>query len=320
MAGSSRRDFGVIRRARVLGLDYRENERTGEEYAVVVLDYSGEEWFVHISVPNELAFRKLRDTRPALVRVDLSRNGLSIWDEDLEAWVENANKVQSRVQLPTHSFSSPSDPPVKASGRDASKIEALPVGKEVKNKLDLSRDELASMFGLDPESFGAGMSGAASDYPDFEDMAALVGSGDEEGDVVAAKVLGLRYLPPEPKYSSMYGNWYSEPAKVTLALRIRAKEVQLDIIDEVKSGFGLQRISGAAIEKMQAVLPDFLNVRIVTRDGVSSYDLVDSDFAAWVNNARVKRTRARKTAVESVLQYIANLISEEDSFAWYSGF
>ena len=38
MAGSSRRDFGVIRRARVLGLDYRENERTGEEYAVVVLD------------------------------------------------------------------------------------------------------------------------------------------------------------------------------------------------------------------------------------------------------------------------------------------
>ena len=164
------------------------------------------------------------------------------------------------------------------------------------------------------------MVGAASDYPDDEAMAALVGSGDEDGDVVAAKVLGLRYSPPEPKYSSMYGNWYSEPAKVTLALRIRAKEVQLDIIDEVKSGFGLQRISGAAIEKMRAVLPDFLNVKIVTRDGVSSYDLVDSDFSAWVRNARVKRTRARKTAVESVLQYIAGLISEGDSFAWYSGF
>ena len=41
-----------------------------------------------------------------------------------------------------------------------------------------------------------------------------------------------------------------------------------------------------------------------------SYDLIGSDLAAWMKNAMVKRTRVRKTAVESVLQYIADLISE----------
>jgi hypothetical protein len=313
MDGSSRRDFGIIRRARVMDVVYRESERTGEAYAIVVLDYSGEEWLFYISVANELAFKKLRETRPSLVRVDLSRNRMSIWDEDLEAWVENANKVRSRVQLPTHSFSGPSDPPVKAPGRvdqEVSRVQAPRVGKEVSNKLDLSRDELASMFGLDPDTFGAGMSGATSDYPDFEAMAAMVDSGGKDGDVIAAKVLGLRYTPSEQKYSSRYDNVYSEPAKVTLVLRIRRKDYEFDIIDEVKSGFGMQRISGAAVKKMEDVMPDFLNVEIARQGDVLSYDLIDSDLAAWMKNAMVKRTRARKTAVESVLQYIADLISE----------
>lgn len=313
MDGSSRRDFGIIRRARVMDVVYRENERTGEAYAVVVLDYSGEEWLFYISVANELAFKKLRETRPGLVRVDLSRYRLNIWDEDLEAWVENANKVQSRVQLPTHSFSGPSDPPVKASGRvnpEVSRVQAPRVGREVSNKLDLSRDELASMFGLDPDTFGAGMSGATSDYPDFEAMAAMVDSGGKDGDVLAAKVLGLRYTPSEQRYSSKYDNVYSVPAKVTLVLRIRRKDFEFDIVDEVKSGFGMQRISGAAVKKMEDVMPDFLNVEISRQGDVLSYDLIDSDLAAWMKNAMVKRTRARKTAVESVLQYIADLISE----------
>jgi len=321
MDGAYRRDFGIIRRARVMDVVYRENERTGEAYAVVVLNYSGEEWLFDISVANELAFKKLRETRPGLVRVDLSRNRCSIWDEDLEAWVENANKVQSRVQLPTHSFSGPSDPPVKASGRvdpEVSRVQAPRVGKEVSNKLDLSRDELASMFGLDPDTFGAGMSGATSDYPDFEAMAAMVDSGGKDGDVIAAKVLGLRYTPSEQKYhqrghrqrTSKYDYVYSEPAKVTLVLRIRRKDYEFDIIDEVKSGFGMQRISGAAVKKMEDVMPDFLNVVIVRQGDVLSYDLIDSGLAAWMKNAMVKRTRARKTAVESVLQYIADLISE----------
>lgn len=277
----TRRDSGIIRRASVKELVYEVDPRTGKAHAKVWLKFGEELQYKIIPVANKLAFKKLEDACPAFVRIDIDRGVFRVSDEDMDAWFESAKRV--------------------------------------------------------PDTIGDGGSESLSDHFNATDAT--------NENIRVAEVIGLEYVPPVP---SRYRGDDADPAEVILTLKINRKKYKFDIIENVMDGFDLKRISAAAVKRMEAVMPKSLKVELTDEsNGKQYYDILDHEILFWIEAAKnkpvkkapVKKAPAKKTdtqsvtgmmvpkkavpkkaAVESVLQYIANLISEEDSFAWHSGF
>jgi len=107
MDSAYRSDFGIIRRARVYKLDYEVDPRTGDADANIWFKHGEERPFMKtIPVANKLAFLKLEYACPALVRVDKDRwGGFRVRDEDMYAWFERAKMVPDTIDGGSESLS-----------------------------------------------------------------------------------------------------------------------------------------------------------------------------------------------------------------------
>jgi hypothetical protein len=106
MDGAYRRDFGIIRRASVDHLVYEVDPRTGDANAKFWLKHGdGPLDYGTIPVANKLAFLKLEDACPAFVRIDIVRGSFRVWDEDMDAWFERAKRVPDTIDGGSESLS-----------------------------------------------------------------------------------------------------------------------------------------------------------------------------------------------------------------------